>query len=121
MKRQHHQLNAWKQGIELVKLVYLLTSSLPPDERFGLSAQMRRAAISIPSNIAEGAARQTDKEFLHFLFMARGSLSELETQAMIAQELGFVPNTSDLDIKINEVFGLIGGLINSIKRKVNAQ
>lgn len=78
---------------------------------------MRRAAISIPSNIAEGAARTSDKEFLHFLSVARGSLSELETQVLISRNLGYLKDVAEISSSIDELFGLIGGLIKSIQRR----
>ena len=116
MRRTHHELRAWQRSIELVKEVYRLTTSFPSSENFGLIAQMRRCAVSIPSNIAEGAARNSKKEFLHFLGIARGSLSELETQFIIAGELGYVNAARSLQPILDEAFGLIGGLINSLKR-----
>jgi four helix bundle protein len=76
----HKDLDVWKKSMNLVVLIYDITSKFPSDERFGLTSQMRRAAVSIPSNIAEGAARKGDKEFIQFLMIALGSLSELETQ-----------------------------------------
>jgi four helix bundle protein len=76
----HKDLDLWKKSMNLVVLIYDITSKFPSDERFGLTSQMRRAAVSIPSNIAEGAARKGDKEFIQFLMIALGSLSELETQ-----------------------------------------
>jgi four helix bundle protein len=115
MKRAHHNLMAWQQSIALVKSVYQLTSSFPKTEIFGLIAQMRRAAISVPSNIAEGAARATDKEFLHFLHVARGSLSELETQLIISRDLGYAANDAVIDELIQNIFAKIGGLIRAKK------
>jgi four helix bundle protein len=79
-KRPHYILEAWKEAKKLVREIYQLTQGFPKDETFGLTSQMRRAAVSIPSNIAEGAARSGQKELLQFLNIARGSLSELETQ-----------------------------------------
>jgi four helix bundle protein len=76
----HKDLDVWKKSMALVVLIYDITSKFSSDERFGLTSQMRRAAVSIPSNIAEGAARKGDKEFIQFLMIALGSLSELETQ-----------------------------------------
>ena len=75
--RPHHELRVWRDAIDLVAKLYVLTAGFPADERFGLTAQMRRAAVSVPSNIAEGAARGSRKDFLRFLMIARGSLSEL--------------------------------------------
>jgi four helix bundle protein len=97
----------------LVRQVYELTAGFPADERFGLVAQMRRAAVSIPSNIAEGAARQSKREFAQFLIVARGSLSELDTQFRIAQDLGFCPPQGELEMQIDRLFSLLGGLLKS--------
>lgn len=85
----HKDLQIWQGGIELVEIVYKLTATFPASELYGLCSQMRRAAISIPSNIAEGAARRGEKEFVQFLYVALGSLSELETQCIIAQRLDY--------------------------------
>jgi len=82
-------LKIWQKGIEIVKNCYVLTANFPESEKFGLVSQMRRSAVSIPSNIAEGNGRETDKEFLRFLYIARGSLAELDTQQVLAKELGF--------------------------------
>jgi four helix bundle protein len=79
----------WQRGIQLVKEIYLLTKAFPSEEKFGLVSQMRRAAVSIPSNIAEGQARNSTAEFVQFLAIAQGSLAELETQLIAATELGF--------------------------------
>jgi len=84
VRRKHRDLLVWQHAIALVTIVYRVTSAFPDSERFGLIAQMRRAAVSVPSNIAEGAARNTTKEYLHFLGIARGSLSELDTQFVVA-------------------------------------
>ena len=120
MRRAHHDLLAWQQAMALVKQVYALTASFPSDEKFGLVAQMRRAAVSIPSNIAEGAARQSNREFSQFLVIARGSLSELDTQIRIAQDLGFCAVETELEILIDRVFGLIGGLLNSTRKAADS-
>jgi four helix bundle protein len=92
----HKDLDVWKLGIELVKEVYILTRELPQNEQFGLVAQMRRCAVSIPSNIAEGAARNSKKEYLQFLYIALGSMSELETQLIISKELNFIDDSKVL-------------------------
>ncbi|MDD3269976.1 MAG: four helix bundle protein [Syntrophomonadaceae bacterium] len=115
--RSHHRLEAWQEAMRLVKQVYSVTNSFPKEEVYGLTNQMRRCAISIPSNIAEGAARDSNLEFVRFLTIARGSLSELETQLLIARDLGY---TSDEKIltQVDRVFALIGGLIKSIKKKI---
>ena len=85
----HKNLDVWNLAIGLVKDVYKLTKDYPEEELYGLTAQIRRSAISIPSNIAEGAARNSKKEFAQFLYIALGSAAELETQLIIAQELGY--------------------------------
>ena len=87
--RMHHDLRVWQDAMALVPRVYEFSKQFPADERFGLTAQIRRCAVSIPSNIAEGAARSSRKEFAHYLMIARGSLSELDTQLRIAHDLGF--------------------------------
>lgn len=88
--RKHRDLLVWKEGIVLVKLVYQLTSSFPKSEQFGLTSQMRRAAVSVPANIAEGAARRSRAELRQYVSIARGSLAELDTHFEIAIELEFV-------------------------------
>ena len=113
MKRTHHDLLAWQEAIKLVKVTYTLTQAFPREEQFGLTAQMRRAAISVPSNIAEGAARYSTKEFSHFLILARGSLSELDTQLVIARELAYVVESADMEAVMDHVFRLLAGLITS--------
>ena len=117
MKRKHHTLKAWQEAMQLVKEVYAVTASFPREESYGLTSQIRRAAVSIPSNIAEGAARTGTKEFLRFLSIARGSVSELETQIILAKELNFMKSNEELLEKINGVFGLLGGLMNSLNKK----
>lgn len=95
--------------------LYRLTETFPAKETYGLTGQIRRAAISVPSNIAEGAARNTKREFAHYLSMARGSLSEIDTQLTIAKQLGYIGNDEELQQKLDRVFGLIGGLLKSIR------
>ena len=89
MGKPHERLDDWKFSMELAKAVYQMTANFPAEERYGLSQQMRRAAVSIPSNLAEGAGRNGAKEYLHFIGIARGSLAELETQMQLAVMLGF--------------------------------
>jgi four helix bundle protein len=117
--RDHKDLDVWKSSIDLVTEIYKLTVSFPREEMFCLTAQMRRAAISIPSNISEGAARNTDKEFLHFLFVARGSAAELETQLVIANNLGYVSNISTYMESLLVVMKLLSGLIRHYEKNGN--
>ena len=115
--RKHHELKAWQEAMELVKEIYRVTREFPKEEIYGLVSQMRRAAVSIPSNIAEGAARTGTKEFLQFLSISRGSLSEVETQMLIAKSLGYIKNQEHVLEQIDKVFGLLGGLINSLRER----
>ncbi|MBN8726941.1 MAG: four helix bundle protein [Xanthomonadales bacterium] len=114
-KRPHERLDVWQDAMRLVELIYLVSSRFPPDERFGLISQIRRAATSIPSNIAEGAARRSRQEYLRFLSIARGSLSEVDTQLQIASRLGMVEAASEVDDLIDRVFARITALINTLE------
>ena len=95
--KTHKDLDIWKLGIELVERIYKKTQHFPKVEMYGLTSQMRRAAISYPSNIAEGAARNSKKEFLQFLYISLGSLSELETQLIIANRIGYLDSLEIVD------------------------
>ena len=86
----HHNLNVWKLSIRLVTDIYVATKGFPVDEKYGLTSQIRRSSVSVPSNIAEGAARRNTNEFAHFLRISLGSLAELETQLIISEQLGFI-------------------------------
>jgi four helix bundle protein len=107
----HEDLDVWKLSIDLVEQIYKLTKNFPPDEKFGLTSQLRRAAISVPSNIAEGAARKSDKENIQFLYISLGSLSEIETQLIITKRLDFY-NTDDI---LTQTKKIKSKLINYIK------
>ena len=119
VKRAHTELEAWRQGIALVTALYEATRSFPAEERYGLTSQIRRAAVSVPANIAEGAARGTVKEFLRYLIIARGSISELETLLTIAKEVGFLsePQGRDLNGLCSLVSSRLSGLITSVRKK----
>ena len=117
MKRNHRTLRVWQSAIELVDDVYRATSRFPKDEVYGLTSQMRRSAVSVPSNIAEGCARGGTKELLHFLNIAGGSLSELDTQVEIACRQGYISEPGVLCEKIDGVFAMLVGLMSSLKRK----
>ena len=115
--KSHKDLDVWKAAIKAARSIYLLTASFPNEERFSMTMQMRRASVSIASNIAEGAARQSDKEFVQFLYIAQGSAAELETQLIIAGEVALA-NVADIEALILElahVRQLLVGLIRSIK------
>ena len=117
-ERPHKNLDAWKKSIELTVKIYQLTEKLPKGEKFGLVSQMRRAAVSVASNIAEGAAKNTKKEFVQFLYTAQGSLSELDTQVVICKELGYF-SEAEVNLLNNEIeteSKLISGLIKFLKK-----
>lgn len=115
--RPHKKLEVWKKALEFVTKIYKVTESFPDSEKFGLISQVRRAAVSIPSNISEGAARSSKKEFIHFLSIAQGSTSELETQLIIANNLGFL-RKEDLSLldELDEISRMIIGLIKTLRR-----
>lgn len=117
--KTHKDLEVWKRAVELVTKVYQLTQAFPKDEIYGLTSQLRRSAVSIPSNIAEGAARQSNKEYIQFLYVALGSLMELDTQMMIAKNLNFMSESEFLEVqlKMDEIGKLLNGLINYRKTK----
>ena len=113
--RAHHGLEAWKLSRKLATDVYKLTKNFPKEEMFGLTAQIRRCAVSIPSNIAEGAARSGPKEFAQFLSIARGSASELDTQLLIAADLGYIEENDPAFMLLNRVSRLLTGLHKTIR------
>ncbi len=116
MARPHYRLKAWKIAMALVKAVYEVTRNFPKEEIYGLTAQMRRAAVSVPSNLAEGAARTGQREFAQFLNVASGSLSELETQLLIAVDLGYLEQGHSILVQMDEVSALLFGLRRSISK-----
>lgn len=115
--QSYKDLLIWQKGIEIVVSVYKLTKNFPQEELFSFTSQIKRASVSVPSNIAEGYGRNTDKSFSHFLDIARGSLYELETQLLIARELEFIQNTD----MFNHVISLIeeeGKMINAFYKSL---
>jgi four helix bundle protein len=117
VEKPHKKLEAWKAAIDAVLLVYKIADAFPPKEQYGLSLQVRRASISIPSNIAEGAARQSKKEFAKFLHVAKGSLSELDTQFELARLLGYMSASEwhTINEKLTHIDRLISGLIRHLR------
>jgi four helix bundle protein len=115
----YRDLVVWQKAVDLVTEVYTATSSFPREEAFGLTAQMRRCAVSVPSNIAEGQGRATKGEFIQFLSHARGSLFELETQLHIAGRLGYLPSEcrEGLRVRAGEVARILNGLLTSLGAK----
>jgi len=121
MPRRHQQLETWKDAIAVVEAIYRASASLPTDERFGLCSQMRRAAVAIPSNIAEGAARASTREYLRFLDVARSSLVEIETQLVIARRLGMIPGDESLDAKLDLLFARLSSQIKKLSSRVSEE
>lgn len=113
----HKDLEAWKLSVNLVSKIYVLTKDFPKGELYCLTSQIRRCAISIPSNIAEGSARQSDKELIQFLYIALGSLAELETQLIISQMLSYISNIQEVLEDLNTIKKTILGLLKYLKNK----
>ena len=117
--KTHKDLDVWKKAMSFVTELYKITATFPKDERYGLTSQMRRAAVSIPSNISEGAARQSNKEFIQFLYIALGSNVEIETQLNIARNLNFINDETfeKMDEDQNEISRMLMGLIKYRKSR----
>lgn len=111
----HKKLKTWQVAMELVRQVYLTTSKFPKQEMYGITSQMRRAVVSIPSNIAEGCARKGNKEIQQYVHIALGSLAELETLVLLSYDLGFIPEFNQWASKITRLRRLLLGLRNFIK------
>jgi len=120
----HKDLDVWKKAILMSARMYEILEEFPTEERYGLSSQMKRASVSVASNIAEGAARQSGKEFVHFLFIALGSASELDTQIEISKLIfrkeSFIEELDEIQQEMKDISKMIYGLINSVKRGHNA-
>lgn len=112
----YRDLVVWQKGIALAKLIYTLTRSFPAEEKFGLISQMRRAAVSVSSNIAEGQARHTTGEFVLFISHAEGSVAELDTQLHLATELGFTSEPQAMSCF--ELLGDLRRMLNGLRRKL---
>ena len=115
--KTHKDLTVWSKSLDFVEEIYKATAIFPEEEKFGLISQMRRAAVSIPSNIAEGAARNSTKEFIRFLYISLGSLSEVETQLIIAEKLNYLNRS--IEDKIEEIRKMLLSLIKSLKNKLS--
>jgi four helix bundle protein len=117
--KDYKKLKVWEKSIELVLDIYKLTSGFPKSEQYGLTSQIRRCAVSIPINIAEGSGRESEGDFNHFLNISKGSSNELETQLIISSRLGFLNNenfTSCISV-IEEIQKMLAGLQRSLKAK----
>ncbi len=112
--RPHEKLDVWNKAVDLAIKIYKATEVFPRDERFGLTSQVRRAAVSVPANIAEGAARSSHKEFAHFVSNAQGSASEVETELLIAHRLGYLNQETFLDLATS--LDNVGKMMNGLSR-----
>lgn len=117
----YRDLTVWQKSIELVKYIYQLTQNFSADEKFGLVSQMRRAAVSIPSNIAEGQARRTTGDYIRFVSIAEGSLAELDTQLILSLELSYCSkaNTKEIFLLMAEVRKMLNALRISLTARIN--
>jgi four helix bundle protein len=117
--RPHEKLDVWKKSIDFVVALYKATETFPKEEKFGLTSQLRRAAVSIPANIAEGAARKSDKEFGYFLSNAQGSTSEVETELLISHRLDYLSTAqySPLRSALDEIGRMLTGLGHHVRQK----
>ncbi len=115
---KYKDLKVWQKAIELTKLIYEITRSFPTEEKFGLTNQIRRACVSIPSNIAEGAGRNSNKEFVQFIAIATGSCYEVETQLIIAMELKYLANQENVFTLIEEIQKMLFTFSNKLKEKI---
>ena len=114
----YKDLNVWKKSIDFVEVVYKIVASFPREEIYALSDQLKRAVVSIPSNIAEDASRNSNKEFVQFLYIALGSASEVETQLIIAKRLNYIHSIENELIELTSIRKMLNSLISSIKRKI---
>ena len=117
----HKDLDVWKRSIDFVTTLYKLTENFPKSEMYGLSSQLRRASVSIPSNIAEGASRNHKKEFIQFLYISLASASEVDTQLIISCNLNFIDDKqlNKLSKELDEISKMLQGLLKSIKKSNN--
>lgn len=120
--KSYKDLEVWKKSIDLVEAIYKLTEGFPKSEQFSLSVQMQRSAISVPSNIAEGSGRMSTGDYIRFLYIARGSLLELDTQLEIANRLGYISSghSENISYLSERVLKMLDGLIFSLKRNAKA-
>jgi four helix bundle protein len=121
--RSHKDLILWQKAFDLAIEVHRVTSTFPRFELFGLVTQLRRASVSVPSNIAEGSARMSTREFLHFLRIARGSLAEVQTQLHLAKAVGYVPEPtfSEIDQKVEEVGRILNAVTAGLLRRLRSR
>lgn len=115
----YKEMEVWKEAVNLVTDIYKITEDFPEKEMFGLTSQIRRCVISVPSNISEGAVKHYDKDIIRFIDIALGSLAELDTQMLISQNLGYISNYDKIEEKIKKVRALAIGLMKYLETKVD--
>ena len=116
--KDHKDLDVWNKSMDLVENIHTVTKQFPQSEIYGLTSQIKRAVVSVPSNIAEGAGRKSSKEFTQFLYISLGSLSEVDTQLLLAKRLGFVENIHNITEDIVKIKQMLNGLINYLNAKI---
>lgn len=118
MLKNYKELNVWKKAYQLCLEIYQITKTFPKEEIYGLTSQLRRASVSVPSNIAEGYGRQTTKEYIQALYIAYGSICEMETQILLSKDLGYIQAKISEDLKqdIGNVERMLKALIKSLKK-----
>ncbi len=119
--KNYKDLEVWKESMNLVVNIYELTKAFPSEEKYGLTSQIRRAAVSIPSNIAEGSGRKGTKELIQFLHISLGSLAELETQVEIAFRLDYISEKDQIQNKVIFIRSMLSNLIKSLKNRINTK
>jgi four helix bundle protein len=118
--KNYKELDVWQQSMNLAETIYRQTAALPAEERYGLTSQIRRAAVSIPANIAEGWGRETTRDYIHFLTIARGSLMELETHLLLCSRLNLLPQPEiqQRQQEIERIGKMLNRLISALKAKI---
>ena len=115
--KNHKDLDVWKKSIDLVAQIYEMSKCFPKEEAYGLQGQIRRAAVSIPANISEGASRNTKREYIQFLYIALGSASEVETHLIISQRIGFLSAIDEALSNVENIKKMLNGLMSYLKKK----
>lgn len=113
----HKDLDVWKKSIDLVAEIYEISKCFPKEEAYGLQGQIRRAVVSIPANISEGASRNTKKEYIQFLYIALGSASEVETHLIVAKTIGFISAIDEALANIENIKKMLNGIISFLRKK----
>lgn len=119
MVKSYRDLEVWQKSVALVTEIYLLTKNFPSDEKFGLTNQIRRAAVSVPSNIAEGSERKSTQDFIRFVNIAAGSIAEVQTQLIIAENLCYLKTNDEIKQEIASIQAMLNALRSALQKKEN--